>query len=263
MRKFWITAFVVLFPMAVLGQSAAEISAEADSDRGFLTGLLESNLSGEGRQVVIEGFQGALSSRATFTELRISDEDGAYLTLRNGAIQWNRSALLRRRIEIAELSADEILLPRLPQSDEPAVQAEAPVFALPELPVSLNIEQIRADRVMLGEPVIGVEAALSISGGISLEGGEGTAQLTVDRLDGPRGQFVLDAGYANETQILRLNLGLDEAADGLLANLVGIYDKPALTAQISGEGQIRDFAADIRLATNDQPRIIPAGAARS
>ena len=127
MRKFWITAFVVLFPMAVLGQSAAEISAEADSDRGFLTGLLESNLSGEGRQVVIEGFQGALSSRATFTELRISDEDGAYLTLRNGAIQWNRSALLRRRIEIAELSADEILLPRLPQSDEPAVQAEAPV----------------------------------------------------------------------------------------------------------------------------------------
>ena len=79
MRKFWITAFVVLFPMAVLGQSAAEISAEADSDRGFLTGLLESNLSGEGRQVVIEGFQGALSSRATFTELRISDEDGAYL----------------------------------------------------------------------------------------------------------------------------------------------------------------------------------------
>ena len=31
MRKFWITAFVVLFPMAVLGQSAAEISAEADS----------------------------------------------------------------------------------------------------------------------------------------------------------------------------------------------------------------------------------------
>ncbi|WP_405402255.1 translocation/assembly module TamB domain-containing protein [Paracoccus sp. Ld10] len=255
MRTFWITAFAVLFPMAVLGQSAAEISAEGDSDRGFLTGLLESNLSGDGREVVIEGFEGALSSRATFTELRISDEDGAYLTLRNGAIQWNRSALLRRRIEIAELSAAEILLPRLPASGETDVQAEAPVFALPELPVSLNIEQINVERVVLGEPVIGVEAALSIAGGISLEGGEGTAQLTIDRLDGPRGQFVLDAGYGNETQILRLNLGLDEAADGLLANLVGIYDKPALTAQISGEGQISDFAADIRLATNGQPRI--------
>ncbi|TJZ85131.1 translocation/assembly module TamB domain-containing protein [Paracoccus hibiscisoli] len=255
MRTFWITLIAALFPLAVMAQSVAELSAQVDDDRGFLTGLLERNLSGEGRQVVIEGFQGALSSRATFTELRISDEDGAYLTLRDGAIQWNRSALLRRRIEIAELSAAEILLPRLPAPEESAVQAEAPVFALPELPVALTIEQIRADRVMLGEPVIGVEAALRIAGGLSLEGGEGEAQLTIDRLDGPRGQFVLDAAYSNTTEALRLNLGLDEAADGLLANLVNLYERPALTAQISGEGQIRDFTADIRLATDGQPRI--------
>lgn len=255
MRRFWIIAFAVLFPLGVLAQTVADLSAAVDDDRGFLTGLLERNLSGTDREVVIEGFQGALSSRATFTEMRISDGQGAWLTLRDGAIQWNRSALLRRRIEIAELSAAEILLPRLPQSEQPAVRTEARVFALPELPVALNIEQIRAGRVVLGEPVIGVEAALSVAGGLSLEGGEGNAQLTIDRLDGPRGQFVLDAGYSNETQVLRLNLGLDEAADGLLANLVNLYDKPALTAQISGEGQIRDFAADIRLATNGQPRI--------
>ncbi|CAM3161399.1 translocation/assembly module TamB domain-containing protein [Paracoccus nototheniae] len=255
MRTFWITLFAILFPLAVLAQSLTELAAGAEDDRGFLTGLLERNLSGAGRQVVIEGFEGALSSRATFTELRISDDDGAWLTLRNGAIQWNRSALLRRRVEIAELSAETIILPRLPQGEDTGVQAEAPVFALPELPVSLNIEQISVDRVELGQPVIGVEAALRIAGGFSLEGGEGTAQLTIDRLDGPRGQFVLDTGYSNETEVLRLNLGLDEAADGLLVNLVNLYDRPAVTAQISGEGNIRDFAADIRLATNGQPRI--------
>ncbi|WP_410219517.1 translocation/assembly module TamB domain-containing protein [Paracoccus sp. (in: a-proteobacteria)] len=255
MRRFWIILVALFLPLAVLAQSAAELSQEIEDDRGFLTGLLERNLSGAGRQVVIDGFQGALSSRATFDEIRIADDEGVWLTLRNGAIQWNRSALLRRRIEIAELSAAEILLPRVPQGQEGAVQAEAPVFALPELPVSLNIEQIRADRVALGEPVIGVEAALKVAGGLSLEGGEGTAQLTIDRLDGPRGQFILDTGYSNETQVLRLNLGLDEAADGILANLVNIHERPALTAQISGEGEIRNFAADIRLATNGQPRI--------
>ncbi|MGZ3215023.1 translocation/assembly module TamB domain-containing protein [Paracoccus sp. T5] len=255
MRRFWIYVFALFFPLAVLAQSAAELSEQIEDDRGFLTGLLERNLSGAGRTVVIDGFEGALSSRATFSEIRIADEEGVWLTLRDGAIQWNRSALLRRRIEIAELSAAEILLPRLPQGEQSQVQAEAPVFALPELPVSLEIERIQADRVVLGEPVIGVEAALRVSGGMSLEGGEGQAQLTIDRLDGPRGQFVLDAGYSNETQILRLNLGLDEAADGILVNLVNIYDRPAMTAQISGEGEIRDFAADIRLATNGQPRI--------
>nr|WP_111301266.1 translocation/assembly module TamB domain-containing protein [Paracoccus saliphilus] len=255
MRRFWIYVFALLFPLAVLAQSAAELSEQIQDDRGFLTGLLERNLSGAGRTVVIDGFEGALSSRATFSEIRIADDEGVWLTLRNGAIQWNRSALLRGRIEIAELSAAEILLPRLPQGEQSQVQAEAPVFALPELPVSLEIEQIQADRVFLGEPVIGVEAALRVSGGMSLEGGEGQAQLTIDRLDGPRGQFILDAAYSNETEILRLNLGLDEAADGILANLANIYDRPALTAQISGEGEIRDFAADIRLATNGQPRI--------
>ncbi|TJZ92163.1 DUF490 domain-containing protein [Paracoccus gahaiensis] len=255
MRKFWIILAALLFPLAVLAQGLSDLTTGADDDRGFLTGLLERNLSGAGRQVVIEGFEGALSSRATFTEMRISDDEGAWLTLRDGAIQWNRSALLRRRVEIAELSAAEIILPRLPQGEETAVQAEAPVFALPELPVSLNIDQITVERVELGQPVIGVEAALRIAGGFSLEGGEGEAQLTIDRLDGPRGQFVLDAGYSNETEVLRLNLGLDEAADGLLVNLVGVHDRPAVTAQISGEGQIRDFAADIRLATDGQPRI--------
>lgn len=255
MRLFWITIFALLFPLAVLAQTAAELSEQIDDDRGFLTGLLERNLSGAGRTVVLEGFEGALSSRATFRELRIADDEGVWLTLRDGAIQWNRSALLRRRIEIAELSAAEILLPRLPAGQQSEVQAEAPVFALPELPVSLNIEQIRAGRVSLGEPVIGVEAALAIDGSFSLEDGEGETQLTINRLDGPRGEFVLDAAYANETQVLRLNLGLDEAADGLLANLVDLYERPALAAQISGEGAIADFGADIRLATNGQPRI--------
>ncbi|MFN3525596.1 MAG: DUF490 domain-containing protein, partial [Paracoccus sp. (in: a-proteobacteria)] len=189
MRRFWITVFLLLFPLAVLAQTAAELSEQIDDDRGFLTGLLERNLSGAGRTVVLEGFEGALSSRATFRELRISDSEGVWLTLRDGAIQWNRSALLRRRIEIAELSAAEILLPRMPVGEDTGVQAEAPVFALPELPVALNIDQIRAGRVSLGEPVIGIEAVLQIDGNLSLDDGEGETQLTINRLDGPRGQF--------------------------------------------------------------------------
>ena len=255
MKRFLLLAFALLFPLAVLAQTAAELSEEFEDDRGFLTGLLERSLSGAGRSVVIDGFEGALSSRATFSEIRIADDEGVWLTLRDGAIQWNRSALLRRRIEIAEMSAREILLPRLPVGEAQQAQAEVPVFALPELPVAINIEQIRAERVVLGEPVIGIEAALRVNGALSLEGGEGETQLTIDRIDGPRGQFVLDSAFSNVTQVLRLNLGLDEAADGVLANLAGIYERPALTAQISGEGELTDFTADIRLATNGQPRI--------
>lgn len=255
MRKIFVFLFALFFPLAVLAQSAAEISQQVDDDRGFLTGLLERNLSGAGRQVVIDGFEGALSSRATFRQMTITDDTGVWLTLKDGAIQWNRSALLRGRIEIAELSAKEILLPRLPGGGEAQPQAETREFSLPELPVSVNIEKIQADRVELGEPVIGLPAAISLNGSMSLAGGEGKAALNISRLDGPRGAFVLDASYANATKTLAFNLSLDEAADGLLVNLVDLYDKPSVSAQISGEGPLDGFTADLRLATNGQPRV--------
>ncbi|WP_103172070.1 translocation/assembly module TamB domain-containing protein [Paracoccus sp. SY] len=259
MRTLWLIVFAILFPLSVMAQSAAEISQQESDDRGFLTRLLERNLSGAGRAVVIDGFQGALSSRATFDRISIADADGVWLTLNDGAIQWNRSALLRGRIEIAELSAREILLPRLPQGEQQdgTVTAEAREFefALPELPVAINIEQIRAERVDLGEPVIGIAAAISVQGGLSLEGGEGQAKLAIQRLDGPRGNFNLDAAFSNQTQILRVDLTLDEAEDGLLVNLIDLYDKPSVVAEISGEGQIRDFGVDIRLATDGLPRV--------
>ncbi|RJL21288.1 translocation/assembly module TamB domain-containing protein [Paracoccus siganidrum] len=255
MRKFWICLFLLFLPVAVWAQTAAEISEQVDDDRGFLTRLLERNLSGAGREVVIEGFQGALSSRATFRQITIADEDGVWLTLRDGAIQWTRSALLRGRIEIAELSANEILVPRLPATEDAGPQAETREFALPDLPVAVNIERIDAARVDLGEPVIGLPASISLGGSMNLDGGEGHAQLTIQRVDGPRGEFVLDTSYSNETRVLDLNLTLDEAADGLLVNLIDLYDKPAVSAEITGEGPLNGFAADIRLATDGQPRI--------
>lgn len=255
MRKLWLFLFAALFPLVVLAQSVAELSEETEDDRGFLTRFLESRLSADGRQISIEGFDGALSSRATFRRIVIADADGAWLTLEDGAIQWNRGALLRGRVDIDELSAARILLPRLPGAGEDQPAAEATEFALPDLPVSLEIERISAQRVELGEPVIGLAAAISVEGGMSLIDGEGEAQLTIDRLDGPRGEFVLDAGFSNETRALRANLGLDEAADGLLVNLVNLYGKPSVNAQISGEGPLSDFTADIRLATDSQPRV--------
>ncbi|WP_347138192.1 translocation/assembly module TamB domain-containing protein [Paracoccus sp. SSK6] len=257
MRKLWLILFAVLFPLSVMAQTAAEISRQESDDRGFLTRLLERNLSSAGREVVIEGFEGALSSRATFRRITIADGDGVWLTLNDGAIQWTRSALLRGRIEIAEMSAREILLPRLPVSEAKAPTAEAREFefALPDLPVALNINQIKADRVELGEPVIGLAAAISMQGGMSLEGGEGQAKLAIQRLDGPRGSFNLDTGFSNATQILRMNLTLDEAEDGLLVNLIDLYDKPSVVAEISGEGQIKDFGVDIKLATDGLPRV--------
>ncbi|PZO67668.1 MAG: DUF490 domain-containing protein [Paracoccus denitrificans] len=233
----------------------AELSASVDDDRGFITRLLERNLSDAGRKVEITGFQGALSSRATFETITITDDQGVWITLRNGAIQWNRAALFARRIDIQELSAQEIDLPRMPAPVATTTTPEATPFQLPQLPVAVNIANISAQRVKLGQPVIGEAAEVSVAGSMNLAGGEGTAQLAINRVDDKRGQFALDAAFSNATRVLKLDLSLDEDRDGLFANIVKLYDRPAVKAQITGEGPLSDFAANIKLATDGQDRI--------
>ena len=148
--------------------------ARAEEDPGsYLEGLIEDNLSGEGRDVVITGFKGALSGRATMDTLTIADSDGVWLDTSDVALHWNRGALLRGRIEVAELSAETILLPRLPVPVEDATPPEASGFSLPALPVSIAIDKIEAARVEIGAPVFGAETVVSAKGALKLDGGEG------------------------------------------------------------------------------------------
>ncbi|MRX49819.1 DUF490 domain-containing protein [Paracoccus sp. S-4012] len=258
LAALWL-ALALLLPGVAAAQeeraTAAEISAAEPDDPGFLTRLLQENLSGAGREVRIEGFRGALSSRATFTRLTIADDEGVWLEIENGAIQWNRSALFARRVEIAELSAETILLPRLPAGDDTPTPEAGTGFSLPTLPVGVTISHIDVGRVEIGQPVIGQAAVVSVDGSMSLARGEGEAQLAIERIDGPRGVFAIDASYSNATTVLGIDITLDEAPDGILANLIDLEGRPAVQATIQGEGPLDDFSAEISLGTDGQPRV--------
>ena len=250
MRRLFLTLALCLLPLA---GGAQEDAAVTERDRDFLTAFLEDNLSGIGRTVRIDGFRGALSSRATFDELTIADTEGVWITIRDGAIGWNRSALLSGRVEIGEMSAAEIDLPRRPAGS--GATAEASGFSLPDLPVSVDIGTIRADRVVLGEALFGAAAVVRLNGTMHLEGGEGTADLSIDRTDGPRGTLSLTGGYANATRKATLDLLVAEGPDGIAANLLNLPDRPSIELAIHGTGVIDDFATDVALSTDGTRRM--------
>lgn len=232
---------------------------EARDDRGFLQGLLEDTLSDAGREVRIEGFEGALSARATIEELTIADETGIWLTLRDVVLDWSRKALLDGRLEVKELKAGEILLPRLPAAPAAPAAEEAPAqpFALPELPVAVNIARLAAERAVIGEAVFGQAAEVSLEAALRLEGGEGEADLAVTRTDRP-GALILDAAYANATGILALDMELSEGPEGIAATLLRLPGRPALELAAKGTAPLSDYRADIRLATDGEPRLTGA-----
>ncbi|WP_347311722.1 translocation/assembly module TamB domain-containing protein [Defluviimonas sp. SAOS-178_SWC] len=250
MPRFLLSLLIGLLTFAAQAQDTAETT---ERDRDFLTAFLEDNLSALGRTVRIDGFAGALSSRATFDQLTIADADGVWLTIRDGAIGWNRTALLSGRVEISEMTAAEIELPRRPSAGKPA--AEASGFSLPELPVAVQIGSIHANRVVLGEALFGAAAEVTLDGTMQLERGEGSADLSVSRIDGRDGRVSLTGSYANATRKATLDLLVAEEADGIAANLIGLPGTPSIELAVHGAGVIDDFRTDIALTTDGAPRM--------
>ncbi len=243
---------IVLAICFVLGLASG--AAAQEDDRGLLQRLIEDNLSDAGRDVRIEGFEGALSSQASLSQLTIADEKGVWLTLKDAQLDWTRSALLSGRLEIEALTAAEIILPRLPESGAASDESDASEFALPELPVSVRIGTLRADKVTLGEPVLGQAATLSLRGTMQLADGAGQTTLHVKRLD-RAGAISLDSGFDNDSRELSLDLSVTEAEGGLLASLARLPGRPAVSFTAKGTGSIDDFRAVISLASAGQERL--------
>ena len=249
MRGLVALFFFLMMPLAAMAQ-------QENSDRGYIQGLLEDALSAPGRSVRMDGFAGALSSRATIDRITVTDQKGVWLTVSDVALVWNRGALLGGRIAIDEISAKRIEMPRLPVPEEtglPSPEAKT-AFALPELPVSVNIAKMEIGKAVLGPALLGQAAEIGFTGSAGLSGGEGTAKLEIARQD-RAGRFSLSGGYSNATRRLVLDLTLEEPADGIAVSLLDLPGRPAVAMTIRGDDPIADFNAKVRLATDGRDRL--------
>ncbi|AHM03425.1 hypothetical protein roselon_01025 [Roseibacterium elongatum DSM 19469] len=254
MRNIWLSLCIALMlPLMAQAQS------DADGDRGRIVQFLEEQLSDGAREVRIDGFRGALSSTAELDRLSIADAEGEWLILENARLVWTRSALFRRALQIDELTAERLVILRRPVTDADASldlpPAEAQPFALPELPVRIAIDQMAIDEIDLDVSVIGVGGRFSLDGAARLADGDGAADIELVRLDGPGDVFDLSASYANDTDILSVDLLLTEEAGGLASELLNLPGRPALRFAVDGEGPIDDFTAEIALETDGARRL--------
>ncbi|MGH1368106.1 MAG: translocation/assembly module TamB domain-containing protein [Maritimibacter sp.] len=232
----------------------AQDADTAARDKSFLENWLEENLSDAGRDVVITGFEGALSTRATMQSMTMADDDGVWLRLEGVALDWDRTAILKRRLIVQDLSVELIEVIRPPLSSS-GPRSTASGFSLPQLPVAIDLNQLKADRVVLGETVLGEKAELTLEGVAALENGEGGVDLRAQRIDGPQGALTLKGAFSNDSGQLSIDLSLTEGKGGIAAGLLGMPGAPALDLALRGDGLISDFTAEMSLATNDIDRL--------
>ncbi len=242
---------LVLLPCVALAQT----SAEEERDRSFLSDLIEGALSDDNQTVRIDGFRGALSSQASVQRLSIADAEGEWLVAHDLMLNWTRSALFDGRLEVSELSAGSIEILRAPLSNPQPPTPEAVPFALPDLPVSVNVGELRADRIILGQPLIGQEVVLQLDGTASLAGGEGTASLTARRIDGPEGRFAFAGSFSNATRVLSIDLDLSEGPGGIAATLLNLPGDPSLDLAVQGTAPIDAYDSTLTLASDGVERV--------
>jgi translocation and assembly module TamB len=234
MRSFLVFALIFVGSVA---------SAQED-DKGFLTRTIQDALSGAGRTVSIDGFAGALSSRARFDRMTIADDQGVWLTLEEVELDWNRSALLRGRLEVQALTAKRLSVPRLPVAQEetlPDPEAKPFTFpAIPDLPVAIDVADFSVEEINLGAPILGEAATLTVQATALLNDDTATVDILAARTDGKKGEFKITADLDRNDSLLDMAVTLSEEAKGIISRTLKLPDEPSVDLVIAGQGPLCD-----------------------
>ena len=246
-RILAILGLAVLLGVAALAQDPG--GADPADDNGFVINFLQNTISAPGRQIRLNGVTGALSSRARIASLSIADDDGVWLRLDGVEIDWSRLALLRGRVSINRLAIERIEflrrpVPHVPKLGERLPKVAARPFALPELPVSVQVAALELPRIDIAAPVLGQAAQLGATGAADLARGALTASLDVRRLDAP-GALTLALDFSNATRALDIDLNLQEPQGGVIATLLDIEDRPAIDLRVQGAGPLDALDVDV------------------
>ena len=220
----------------------------AEQDKGVLADLISKALSTPSTSVYIGAVNGVLSSDASISDIVLSDRDGPWLKIDKVRLIWSRLALLARRLEVDQLTIGHVLFLRrpLPSEAAPPPDATAPQSILPELPVKVIVKQFAVQELLIGEPVVGVEARLALAGKATLgPPSEGLdLDLSAEQLDAP-GSLTVLLGFVPASSLLTLNVDAAEPAGGLFAHFAKLPGLPPVKLGFDGAGPLNSFKAKL------------------
>lgn len=231
----------------------APILAQEEQEKSTFVEFVEGQLSTDNRQIRLNGLEGSLSSNVSFDSITIADKAGIWLEIINPVLIWNRTALFRGRLEVESLEAERIDFKRKALADESLPSPEAGSFAIPELPVAVELKKLSVPVIAFGPSVFGLETEASLDGAVTLEDGSLDLDLDIQRLDGSGGSFMIVANYRAGDRTLSLNVDLQEPQNGIIATLLRLENKPPVALKIAGDAPLDDLVVSLDFNVAAQP----------
>ena len=228
----------------------------------MLAAELSSFLSTAESTIEIEGLQGWLPIDMRFDRLRLADQDGVWLEATDIVADWSPTSLLKGRIQIDRLRADQIRLARIPEGSEDLEEPSEEPFKLPELPTSLppiTIAELAIPKISLEAPVLGEAASFDLNGSLTASDDGRDVDLTFDiqRLDQATAYLTLTSTMSLDPLTLALDLDASETGN-LLAQITGQADAGDLDLALSGTGPLDDWSGELGLQA-DGLGVVEAG----
>ncbi len=243
---------LILIVAVLLGAAIGYLSTQ--SGRTMLAGQIERFASTDDRTLKLGPITGSLFSRFNIGSVQMADGTGAWLNVKNISVDWAPIHLLTgRQLRVLDLSVDEIAVDRRPLAD--ASRSSTDDTGSSGLPVAVDIETMSVGEVKLGERVVGVPARFNLAGRTAIRSLEEPVfvLLTAQRTDGIKGDLKLEGTFNPATEQLDLDLEVSEAADGVLANMLDLQQKPALSLSVKGDGVLRNWQGDLKFTADNSP----------
>ncbi|WP_413154249.1 translocation/assembly module TamB domain-containing protein [Bartonella sp. cb54] len=253
--RLWIFLFLLFLllvsAVSCVQKDTSHLSKTTAYNRSWLVSFIEHRLSTPNRQIRLHNMQGAISSQISIDTITVSDKKGVWLKITNAKIDWNRLALLRGRVEINQLFAEQVTLLRKSQGGSSLVSSiEAGEFSLPRLPIAVSVNTLMAKHVMFEQNFLGFSADVSLKGHLTLAKDGLDADIAVHRLD-ELGSFSVLAKISNSNRTAKIDISANEPQNGIVANILNIEKRPALNLSIKGDGTFDDLVVRLYLKADD------------
>lgn len=238
---------ILLIPVIVVGGLLA--FAQTGPGRALLVSLVEHFASSEDQVLAIGRLEGRVPFDMTVFDVTLSDTDGAWLAVDRARLAWRPFALVSGVLSIEAVEIGDVEIARLPDGGEDDGGGGFPV-----LPFEIELDRLEVVRLALGEPVLGIAAAVTIEGEARLGApSEGLSlDLRAERIDGTPGRVDTIIAYSPETNRLDLDLTVEEPAGGLVSRLTGMAGLPPVRFTARGSGPIDDWRATLDLVAGDR-----------
>lgn len=199
--------------------------------------FVEPSLATGQKSIVITGAGPLLTGHLTVGRIALADEKGVYAEIDGLVLDWSPAKLLSMTADIKRLSADKVSVTRPPVSSS----SNSSMPSLQDLPLKVNLEQLSVPEISLGAPFTGRPETLSATASAKADTQGLSGSATIKDLGSSDAVASLTVDYNEAAQSLAIDAKAEEPKGGVIAGLLGIPERPALSFAVKGNGPLTNW----------------------